>query len=40
MGRITELRGKRSQGTAHTTAAKPAEGEAEARADTVRRWCG
>ncbi|GAA2815643.1 Helicase associated domain protein [Kitasatospora aburaviensis] len=30
VGRITELRGKRSQGTAHTTAAKPAEGETEA----------
>ncbi|MFE7524635.1 Helicase associated domain protein [Kitasatospora sp. NPDC057542] len=28
VGRITELRSKRSQGTAHTTAAKPAEGEA------------
>ncbi|MGW7444976.1 Helicase associated domain protein [Kitasatospora sp. NPDC054795] len=28
VGRITELRGARSQGTAHTTAAKPAEGEA------------
>ncbi|MFF2956759.1 Helicase associated domain protein [Kitasatospora sp. NPDC057965] len=27
-GRITELRGTRSQGTVHTTAAKPAEGEA------------
>ncbi|MFE5586364.1 Helicase associated domain protein [Kitasatospora sp. NPDC056531] len=28
VGRITELRSKRSQGTAHTTAARPAEGEA------------
>lgn len=28
VGRITELRTSRSQGTAHTTAAKPAEGEA------------
>ncbi|MEU9048011.1 MULTISPECIES: Helicase associated domain protein [unclassified Kitasatospora] len=28
VGRITELRASRSQGTAHTTAAKPAEGEA------------
>ncbi|MDH6137988.1 putative helicase [Kitasatospora sp. MAA4] len=28
VGRITELRGKRSQGTAHTTTAKPTEGEA------------
>ncbi|MFH8387880.1 hypothetical protein ACH4E7_44595 [Kitasatospora sp. NPDC018058] len=28
VGRITELRGKRAQGTAHTTAAKAAEGEA------------
>ncbi|GAB2749792.1 helicase associated domain-containing protein [Kitasatospora kifunensis] len=28
LGRITELRAHRSQGTAHTTAAKPAEGEA------------
>ncbi|MFI9163273.1 helicase associated domain-containing protein [Kitasatospora aureofaciens] len=28
VGRITELRAHRSQGTAHTTAAKPAEGEA------------
>ncbi|MGY0466549.1 helicase associated domain-containing protein [Kitasatospora sp. cg17-2] len=28
VGRITELRGARSQGTAHTTAAKPAEGKA------------
>ncbi|MEY9950335.1 Helicase associated domain protein [Kitasatospora sp. GAS1066B] len=27
VGRITELRGKRSQGTAHTTVAKPTEGE-------------
>ncbi|WP_198042405.1 hypothetical protein [Kitasatospora azatica] len=30
VGRITELRAHRSQGTAHTTAAKPAEGEAAA----------
>ncbi|MFF3113601.1 Helicase associated domain protein [Kitasatospora sp. NPDC057904] len=30
VGRITELRAHRSQGTAHTTAAKPAEGETEA----------
>ncbi|MCC9311110.1 Helicase associated domain protein [Kitasatospora sp. RB6PN24] len=28
VGRITELRSKRSQGTAHTTATQPAEGEA------------
>ncbi|MEU9077023.1 Helicase associated domain protein [Kitasatospora sp. NPDC048538] len=30
VGRITELRASRSQGTTHTTAAKPAEGEAAA----------
>ncbi|MQS16169.1 hypothetical protein F7Q99_29055 [Streptomyces kaniharaensis] len=30
VGRITELRAHRSQGTAHTTAAKPTEGETEA----------
>ncbi|WP_327072078.1 Helicase associated domain protein [Kitasatospora purpeofusca] len=30
VGRITELRASRSQGTEHTTAAKPAEGEGEA----------
>ncbi|MFE2412367.1 Helicase associated domain protein [Kitasatospora sp. NPDC059408] len=32
VGRITELRASRSQGTAHTTAAKPAEGEGEGEA--------
>ncbi|MFI5648993.1 Helicase associated domain protein [Kitasatospora sp. NPDC051705] len=33
VGRITELRAHRSQGTAHTTAARPAEGEAAEAAE-------